>query len=251
MMRGKHIGLTGWVLRPLALTVKRTYKALAPSWAGGEGVATRPYPYEGAEERERLRRNFRGQHVIDWEKCIGCSLCARVCPNQCITMEFVDIKPEEYKLDSSRAPIDEIHKGVKRPGVDTGHCLYCGNCAEYCPPGAWTFSEFVEIADFTREDLYYSAEELREKKQAEEPTKFLVNLIEEHPILTVDDCIGCFRCERECPTRCISMIDGPNDRKGKPVPIPEFDYSLCIGCDSCVEVCPALCLKMEDVTGGM
>ena len=75
----------------------------------------------------------------------------------------------------------------------------------------------------------------------------LVNRIGEHPILEVDVCIGCKKCERECPTRCIDMLDGPNDRKGKPIVIPEFDYTKCIGCQQCVDVCPVDCLHMEEI----
>src|SRR5256885_13526083 len=43
------------------------------------------------------------------------------------------------------------------------------------------------------------------------------------------------------------MLDGPNDRKGKPIVIPEFDYTKCIGCQQCVDVCPVDCLHMEEI----
>src|SRR5438309_221522 len=59
--------------------------------------------------------------------------------------------------------------------------------------------------------------------------------------------LGCELSAKECPTRCIDMLDGPNDRKGKPIVIPEFDYTKCIGCQQCVDVCPVDCLHMEEI----
>jgi len=156
-------------------------------------------------------------------------------------MEKIEI--ERYE-GPSRCIIDEMKNVIKRPGVDIGHCLYCGNCEEYCPTDAWIFTRNCELSDYKREDLVYKAEEL---KITGERGKILINRIRENPILEVDKCIGCLRCERECPTRCISMVPGPKERKGKPIPIPDFDYSICIGCSSCAEVCPTKCLTMEEV----
>jgi len=70
--------------------------------------------------------------------------------------------------------------------------------------------------------FHFCADELRMPKENSNKEIVLVNRIGEHPILEVDVCIGCRKCERECPTRCIDMLDGPNDRKGKPIVIPEF-----------------------------
>ena len=41
------------------------------------------YPFEKREPPEGLR----GKHEFDPEKCIGCSLCARVCPSLAIESE--------------------------------------------------------------------------------------------------------------------------------------------------------------------
>src|SRR2546425_2405316 len=140
-----------------------------------------------------------------------------------------------------------MKKIIRRPAVDVGHCLFCGNCMEYCPTDAWNFTQEFELADYAREDLYYRADELRMPKENSDKEIVLINRIGEHPILEVDVCIGCRKCERECPTRCIDMLDGPNDRKGKPIVIPEFDYTKCIGCQQCVDVCPVDCLHMEEI----
>lgn len=232
-----------WIVKPMAVTGKQLLTTLP---VVGRKPSTILYPYERPDERDFLRMGpVRGQHEIDWEKCIGCASCARACPNQCIYMERITFEDKENPFESSRGKMDEVKKSVKRPAVDVGHCLFCGLCSEVCPTDAWQFTKNVELADLTRKDLYYSAQELR--PEHEENAGVLVNKFQEYPILEVDTCIGCMRCDKECPTRCIHMIPGPNLRRDKPILIPDFDYDLCIGCESCVEVCPVNCLIMEEM----
>lgn len=74
------------------------------------------------EERDELAR---GMPVLHPEKCLGCSLCARSCPPQAITMVVVGKK----KVGNREIPF-------RNPSFDYYQCIYCGICAEVCPANA-------------------------------------------------------------------------------------------------------------------
>src|SRR5579885_2771804 len=59
---------------------------------------------------------FRGVLEVDDELCIGCGICAKVCPNTCIFM----------------VPYEK-GKPAMIPEIDLQHCMFCGLCVDYCP----------------------------------------------------------------------------------------------------------------------
>ena len=54
----------------------------------------RPAVTEPLEPRRAALR-YRGFHLNDWEKCVGCSTCQKVCDNAAITMVRVPSLPED------------------------------------------------------------------------------------------------------------------------------------------------------------
>ena len=78
--------------------------------------------------------NYRGFHLNDWELCIGCSTCQKVCDNAAITMVRVPGLPEDPA------------RGVRnlRPAIDYGRCCWCALCVDLCPTGSIALSrEYV------------------------------------------------------------------------------------------------------------
>jgi formate hydrogenlyase subunit 6/NADH:ubiquinone oxidoreductase subunit I len=55
--------------------------------------------------------------TIDAEKCIGCSICAKKCPVNCI-----------FQADAAKYP------DKKKPPywIDSGKCIKCGECLAAC-----------------------------------------------------------------------------------------------------------------------
>ncbi len=85
--------------------------------------STLKYPYEKREPPEE----FRGKPVVNRKECIGCKLCAMVCPSNVITM------------DSQNKPV-----------IDLGGCIFCGECASACPRKAIVMSNEYELAVYKK-----------------------------------------------------------------------------------------------------
>ncbi len=90
--------------------------------------------------------NYRGFHLNDHEKCIGCSSCQKVCDNAAITMVRVPQLPDD--------PV----KGIRnlRPAIDYGRCCWCALCVDICPTGAIHLSrEYVHTCTEEEIDSYF------------------------------------------------------------------------------------------------
>jgi glutamate synthase (NADPH/NADH) small chain len=69
---------------------------------------------------------YRGQHINDHERCIGCGTCEDICTTAAITMV-------------EGGTTGEGRKGVV-PRIDYGRCCYCGFCVDACPSGSLSMS---------------------------------------------------------------------------------------------------------------
>ncbi|TCJ18930.1 4Fe-4S dicluster domain-containing protein [Parasulfuritortus cantonensis] len=89
---------------------------------------------------------YRGFHLNDWDKCVGCSTCQKVCDNAAITMVRVPGLPND--------PV----KGVRdmRPAIDYGRCCWCALCVDLCPTGSITLSrEYVHTCTDDQLSSYF------------------------------------------------------------------------------------------------
>ncbi|MFQ5516500.1 MAG: NADH-quinone oxidoreductase subunit NuoI [Acidimicrobiia bacterium] len=114
---------------------------------------TRSYPEEKRAKPER----FHGRHVLNrhpdgMEKCIGCELCAGVCPARCIYVRGAD-NPE----DSAVSP-GERYGFVY--DINMLRCIFCGLCVEACPTEAITMTQLFEMSVANRGDAIYTKDEL-------------------------------------------------------------------------------------------
>jgi glutamate synthase (NADPH/NADH) small chain len=90
--------------------------------------------------------SYRGFHVNDWELCIGCSTCQKVCDNAAITMIRIPGLPED--------PVMGVRN--ERPAIDYGRCCWCGLCVDICPTGSISLTtEYVHICREDELDSYF------------------------------------------------------------------------------------------------
>ena len=92
------------------------------------------YPYEKLPPFKDIRSKIK----FDFDKCIGCGMCARDCPSGACYM--VDL-PE---------PVD---KKKKSPHFNLDMCTFCAQCEESCPKDAIEMTADYEMAHFKRGEL--------------------------------------------------------------------------------------------------
>lgn len=104
----------------------------------GRRPITVQYPYEKLIPSER----FRGRIHFEFDKCISCEVCVRVCP---INLPVVDW---EFNKESKK-------KQLKSYSIDFGVCIFCGNCVEYCPTNCLSMTEEYDLSSYDRHELNY------------------------------------------------------------------------------------------------
>ena len=79
------------------------------------------------------------------EVCVGCTFCARTCPDMALKVERQDIPGERcltlYELDLTM-------------------CCFCGLCAEQCPTSTLTHTGQYELSFFHRDFMRFDKEEM-------------------------------------------------------------------------------------------
>ncbi len=118
-----------------------------------EPAVTNRYP---GEKRAKPVR-FHGRHVLSryedgMEKCIGCELCAGVCPARCIYVRGADNPPD--------APVSPGERYGYVYEINYLRCIHCDLCVEACPTEAITESKLFEFSFMSRTDAIYTREEL-------------------------------------------------------------------------------------------
>jgi len=114
---------------------------------------TRQYPNEKRPKPAR----FHGRHVLNryedgMEKCIGCELCAGVCPADCIYVRGADNPPDD--------PVSPGERFGFVYEINYLRCIHCDMCVEACPTEAITESKLFEFSFTNRADAIYTKAEL-------------------------------------------------------------------------------------------
>ena len=166
--------------------------------------------------------NYRGFHLNDWEECVGCASCQKICDNAAITMVEVPGLPND--------PL----KGIRnhRPAIDYGRCCWCALCVDICPSSSLSLSrEYVHTCDQEHIDSYFilpdpngihkqhfgkgwqktvhsdllsltrsAMEELEPENRIDNFDEIVDGFTPEQAVLEASRCVQCGMCHDSCPT---------------------------------------------------
>lgn len=91
------------------------------------------------EERWEVPERFRGFLHNDIKTCTACTMCVKVCPVDCISLESVRGADKKMVLASY--------------DINIGRCMFCGLCVEVCPPKSLKHTGGYEMASVERGEL--------------------------------------------------------------------------------------------------
>ncbi|KAK8356415.1 hypothetical protein V6Z12_A05G353300 [Gossypium hirsutum] len=97
------------------------------------------YPYEKLITLERFCRRIH----FEFDKCIACEVCVRVCP--------IDLPVVDWKFE-----MDIRKKRLLNYSIDFGICIFCSNCIEYCPTNCASMTEEYELSTYDRHEFNYN-----------------------------------------------------------------------------------------------
>ena len=172
------------------------------------------YPYES----KKTANNYRGFHINDLDKCIGCGTCSDVCPNDAIEMVHLN------NVKTGPGQRDE------RPKIDYGRCCWCGLCVDACTTGSLELTQDYSFINTDADSFCYipDATDINNKEEAK---GYLRN--DDSDLLDLE------RIEmEELPPeqRIDSFIEIV---KGFSKEQAEKEASRCVECGICTEACPA------------
>lgn len=125
------------LLKPLFITLKHFFR--------------KPFTVQYPEEKLVLPERYKGLIKYDSQRCMGCGICARICPNKCIEI-LVTVTPEGKKK-------------IEKYNIFIGRCMFCGLCVDFCPGNeVIKMASEYEFAEYDRPSLIYGIERLERKK---------------------------------------------------------------------------------------
>ena len=98
----------------------------------------KPVTMQYPEEAWVVPDGYRGYHEYDLEACIGCFLCVKACPVECIAM---DVKRKGRDLT------------VTKYEIDYTKCLFCNLCCEPCPTNCINMGKAFDFSTWDKGEL--------------------------------------------------------------------------------------------------
>ena len=113
-------------------------------------TVTLQYPHVKKQMPDRVRNRL----YMNFDDCIGCELCAKACPVDCIDIEVMKAPPTESLGETSTGQKKRIY--VTKFDIDIAKCCYCGLCVFPCPTECLKMTDVYEFSEYDRTNLIYN-----------------------------------------------------------------------------------------------
>ncbi|MFP3960327.1 MAG: FAD-dependent oxidoreductase [Spirochaetaceae bacterium] len=178
----------------------------------------RPYTDRSPIEHRPGASRYRGFHINDIDRCIGCGTCESVCQNEAI--DLVTVPQKETRHGDS---------GL-RPEVDYGRCCWCALCVDICPTGSLGMSnEYIWVDADPEVFRYVPGAEDKPWNDSDKGYRRAAgyDLLEAErvPMPMLD--------YTESRTSFVEMVQGYSREQAK------AEADRCVACGICVATCPA------------
>jgi len=111
---------------------------LKPYVESARNFLRKPHTIQYPEEKPPIPENFLGRIILEYDVCISCGACERICPNRICYL---------------------VGEG-KRPEINFERCYFCNLCVEVCPVHCLHMTKEFALASDDRKKFIYSPEQL-------------------------------------------------------------------------------------------
>jgi len=109
------------------------------------------------EESLTLPTGYRGMIRLYKDVCIGCTLCALICPADAMKMV--------------------TESGKKFPTINYGRCVFCGFCVDVCPVDALKETRVHDAVFTNRRDLVFKPDRFDQDFDQPAPSQGIVKKV--------------------------------------------------------------------------
>lgn len=155
-------------------TFRTIFTGMGITW---KHLFTKSVTVQYPEQRDVLPERVRLKLDVNMDDCIGCLLCERACPVDCITIDTIKSTEDVDLGETSTGHKKKLW--VAEFDIDMAKCCYCELCVHPCPTDCITMVEDYEYSTYDRNNLILSfaemsddqIEEARVKLEQEEEEK--------------------------------------------------------------------------------